>query len=341
MRPMSGSRLGRWCVVILTPWSAACAGMQSAVDAAGPAAGPVADLWWVLLAVCVVVQILVTAAVVIAITRRDRQDVATLLAHGEPRKLQVVIGATVATLLVLVGLVTYSVITDRRVSPLPGSDQSPVVVKVTGHMWWWEVEYIDDTAGRRFTTANELRVPVGRPVVVHLESRDVIHSFWVPNLAGKLDVMPGRRNTMWFQADRPGVYRGQCAEFCGLQHAKMAFVVVAEPEDEYEAWAEAYRQTPARPQTPDALRGEQVFMASQCSLCHRVRGTRAWATVAPDLSRIGSRQTLAAGSLPNTRANMAAWISDPQGIKPGTFMPATQLDVDSLDALLTYLEGLQ
>lgn len=338
---MRGSRRAPLLLVALAPWWGACAGMQSAVDAAGPASAPVARLWWVLLGVCVVVQVLVTAAVVVAITRRRRQDVATLLAHGEPLKRRVVAGATLATLLVLVALVVSSVLADRQVGPLPGQDQSPVVVKVTGHMWWWEVEYVDDTAGRRFTTANELRVPVGRPVVVHLESRDVIHSFWVPNLAGKLDVMPGRRNTLWFQADRPGVFRGQCAEFCGLQHAKMGVLVVAEPPDRFEAWADAYRQPPAPPETQEAERGAQVFMASQCSLCHRVRGTRAWGLVAPDLSRVGSRRTLAAGSLPNTRANMAAWILDPQSIKPGTMMPATQLDVDSLDALVTYLEGLQ
>ncbi len=336
---MTGGRL--LVLTCLAAGGSGCAGMQSTLDPAGPAAGPIASLWWVLLGICVVVQLLVTAAVAVAIGRRHRQDVASLLAHGEPTKRRVVMAATGVTLLVLVVLVSYSVVVDRAVARLPPPDVVPLVVNVTGHMWWWEVEYEDDTSSRRFTTANELRVPVGRPVVVNLEARDVIHSFWVPNLAGKLDVMPGRRNTLWFQADRPGTFRGQCAEFCGLQHAKMAFLVVAEAPDEFEAWAEAYRQTPAPPGTPLAARGEQVFLSSQCALCHRVRGTQAWGLVAPDLSRIGSRRTLAAGTLPNTPENMAAWIRDPQGIKPGTFMPATRLDDDSLDALVAYLDGLR
>jgi cytochrome c oxidase subunit II len=177
--------------------------------------------------------------------------------------------------------------------------------------------------------------------VVRLKSRDVVHSFWVPNLAGKIDVVPGRRNVMWFQADVAGTYRGQCAEFCGLQHAKMAFVVVAEPPERYEAWAEAYRQPPATPADDLARRGEQVFLESQCALCHRVRGTGAWGQVAPDLSRIANRLTLAAGTLPNTRGNMAAWILDPQYIKPGSFMPPTSLEPEHLHALLAYLEGLE
>lgn len=317
-------------------------GMQSALAPHGPSAAAVEGLWWLLLGVSVVVQVLVTAAVVAAIWPRDRPPSDVVLATGESTKRRVVAGAAGLTLLVLAGLVVASIVTDRSASRLPPPAAAALEVRVIAHQWWWELVYEDDEApSRTFTTANELHVPVGRPVVIHLETRDVVHSFWVPNLAGKTDMVPGRRNTMWFQADTPGVYRGQCAEFCGLQHARMALLVVAEAPEQFEAWADAYRQPPFEPDSELARRGAAVFQEKQCALCHSIRGTPAGGRVAPDLSRIGARRTLAAASVPNGRGTMAAWILDPQHIKPGTFMPATAMDGDELHALLAYLERLQ
>jgi cytochrome c oxidase subunit II len=318
-----------------------CAGIQSATDPRGPQAASINELWWLFLIVCTMVWVAVTVALFLALFRRGRRELDAPPTDGEPAKVRVVSYAVVATVAILVVFLVYSVAIGSRISRLPGPDRQPITVEVVGHQWWWEVRYLDDQASLTFTTANELRIPVGRPVILHLKSRDVIHSFWVPNLHGKMDLVPGRTNITWMQADTPGVFRGQCGEFCGLQHAKMAFMVVAEPVEAFEAWREAYRQ-PAPPRAdPVAQRGEEVFLQAQCSMCHTIRGTGAWGRVGPDLTRIGARRTIAAGTLTNTRGNMGGWILDPQHIKPGNFMPATPLDPDSLQALLFYLESLK
>jgi cytochrome c oxidase subunit II len=318
-----------------------CAGIQSATDPRGPQAASINELWWLFLIVCTMVWVAVTVALFLALFRRGRRELDAPPTDGEPAKVRVVSYAVVATVAILVVFLVYSVAIGSRISRLPGPDRQPITVEVVGHQWWWEVRYLDDQASLTFTTANELRIPVGRPVILHLKSRDVIHSFWVPNLHGKMDLVPGRTNITWMQADTPGVFRGQCGEFCGLQHAKMAFMVVAEPVEGFEAWREAYRQ-PAPPRVdPVAQRGEAVFLQAQCSMCHTIRGTGAWGRVGPDLTRIGARRTIAAGTLTNTRGNMGGWILDPQHIKPGNFMPATPLDPDSLQALLFYLESLK
>lgn len=319
-----------------------CTGIQSAVAPRGVQAQHIADLWWVFLIVCTAVFVAVTVALLLALFRRDRVVTADSYATDEGAATRVVMSAVAVTVVILVGFVGYSATVGRAISAFPGADEHPVMVEVIGHQWWWEVRYLDDEAHRTFTTANELRVPVGRPVIVRGLARDVIHSFWVPNLHGKVDLIPGRVNMLWFQADEPGVMRGQCAEFCGLQHAKMAFTVVAEPPEQFEAWREAsWRRGRIPPATAEAARGEAVFLASQCSLCHAVRGTGAWASVGPDLTRLASRTTLAAGTLPNTRGHLGAWILDPQHIKPGSFMPPTNLEPDDLHALLTYLMSLE
>jgi cytochrome c oxidase subunit 2 len=316
------------------------AGLQSALDPRGIQAERIDDLWWLFLVLSTIVWIAVAAALGLALWRRNRQ-VLPERPQGEPRKVRVVAVATGITVVVLLVLIAYSAIVGRAITGTPDASRRPVIVNIVGHQWWWEIEYYDDVASRRFTTANELRIPVGRPVILQLTSRDVIHSFWVPNLHGKIDLIPGRTTTIWFEAEDAGEYRGQCAEFCGLQHAKMAFVVVAEPDDEFARWAERQRQPAAAPGTEIARAGEQVFLAEQCSLCHTIRGTGAWGRIAPDLTRIGSRRTLAAGTLRNTRGNLAGWIVDPQHVKPGSFMPPTNLAPGDLQALLAYLESLQ
>lgn len=336
------SHVARVALAALVLVAQGCGGIQSALDPGGAQAQRVAGLWWVLLAICTVVYAAVLVALGLAFLRRARRPDHDLSPAPEPGKRAVVGGALALTVLILVGLVGYSVIVGRAVTRLPESETPPLKVEIVGRQWWWQVRYLDEAANRGFETANELRVPVGRLVVVELTARDVIHSYWVPSLHGKVDLIPGRRNTLWFVADRPGEFRGQCAEFCGLQHAKMGLVVVAMPADEYEAWAEASRRPARAPESELAQRGLEVFTErASCSTCHTVRGTGAWGRVAPDLTRIGSRRTLAAGSLPNTRGNLAGWILDPQHVKPGAFMPPSALDPDDLQALVAYLEGLR
>ena len=192
-----------------------------------------------------------------------------------------------------------------------------------------------------FVTANELHVPVGRPVLLSLRASDVIHSFWVPSLAGKKDLIPGRVTTVALRADRAGVYRGQCAEFCGLQHAKMALFVIADEPDAWQRWADAQRKPAAAPRTEDETRGQEVFETGTCAMCHAVSGTRAGGRHAPDLTHVASRMTLAAGAIPNDAAARAAWVLDPPAIKPGANMPATRLSPQDLAAVMAFLASLR
>jgi cytochrome c oxidase subunit 2 len=203
------------------------------------------------------------------------------------------------------------------------------------------VRYEDPQASRSLTTANEIRIPVGRPVRLKLSSRDVIHSFWVPNLHGKKDLVPGHQTLTWFQADTPGVYRGQCAEFCGQQHAKMGMLVIAEPPERFAAWYERQLLPAAEPADSVAAAGQRLFLAKGCVLCHAVRGTPAGSRLGPDLTHLASRLTIAAGTLPNTRGHLAGWVVDPQRLKPGVRMPPNQLAPAELHALLGYLESLR
>jgi cytochrome c oxidase subunit 2 len=190
-------------------------------------------------------------------------------------------------------------------------------------------------------TANYIHIPAGVPVRVHLGSQDVIHSFWVPELHGKLDMIPGQTNSFWLQADNPGEYKGICAEFCGTQHAKMLFLVVAQPPDEFAAWLEQQQQPAAVPAEPLAQQGLQVFLTGGCVECHAVRGTDATGNLGPDLTHIASRRTLGAGILPNNPGNLGGWIADPQHIKPGNLMPDSPLTGEELQALLAYMATLR
>jgi cytochrome c oxidase subunit II len=216
-----------------------------------------------------------------------------------------------------------------------------VTLKVTAHQWWWQIEYTDPDPSRLVRTANEIHLPVGAPALLELRADDVIHSFWVPNLHGKQDMIPGRTNEVRLQPVQIGRYRGQCAEFCGLQHAHMAIEVVVESREDYDAWYE--RQLASAPPTSDprAMHGQQVFFTSACNMCHAIAGTDASATVGPDLSHIASRLTLAAGTLPNEPEHLRRWLENPQRVKPGNRMPVVSLARDDLDALVAYLGTLQ
>lgn len=219
---------------------------------------------------------------------------------------------------------------------LSNPSQAAITIEVTGHRWWWEVRYPDEDV----VTANEIHIPVGQPVQLQLTSADVIHSFWVPQLHGKIDMVPGEVNSLRLQADDAGEYRGICAEFCGAQHARMQLVLVASPPEEFQAWLANQRQPAPEPASEITRRGQQVFLGSACVYCHTIRGTNASGEVGPDLTHLRSRRTLAAGTLLNTRGNLAGWILDPQHIKPGNLMPPTHLPSEDLLPLLEYLDTL-
>jgi cytochrome c oxidase subunit 2 len=323
--------------------AAGCRGAlnQSALEPAGPQAQKIADLWWFAFWVAAGVYVLTIGTLLWAAWRARRRERAgePLAADADRRMRRGVTGAIAASVVILLVFLVYDMSVGRTLSPVP--TKHPITIEVTGRQWWWEVQYADTSAHGRFTTANEIHVPVGEPVLLILTSQDVIHSVWVPNLAGKKDLIPGYNQTVWFQADTPGVYRGQCAEFCGHQHAKMALLVIAEPPDQYRRWVQQSRQPAPTPADPVAHHGQQVFLTQTCVMCHAIQGTPAGSRNGPDLTHVGSRLTLAAGTIPNTRGNLAGWIVDPQRIKPGTHMPPNMLAPKDLEALLTYLQSLK
>jgi cytochrome c oxidase subunit 2 len=288
--------------------------------------------------------VLVALGVAMTASRRRRGRQAT-----EPeasRTLTRVVGGAVGvTALILLGWLVTSISAGRPLTALAQSGVprrgEPLTINLTAQQWWWDVEYAAPEAQQQLRTANEIRIPVGRPVVLRMSSTDVIHSFWVPNLHGKRDLIPGYTSTTWLQADSAGVYRGQCAEFCGLQHAKMGLVVVAMPRAEFEAWYRSQLLPAAAPTDSVRRRGQQVFLTSSCMLCHSIRGTTAGGRLGPDLTHLGSRQMLAAASIPNTRGYLGGWMVDPQRIKPGVHMPPNNLSPQDLQALIAYLEGLR
>jgi cytochrome c oxidase subunit 2 len=220
-----------------------------------------------------------------------------------------------------------------------GSDD--LTIKVRGLQWWWGLEYFGSSPDRRFETANEIHIPVGRNVRLQLEGIDVIHSFWVPSLAGKQDLVPGRPNELIIRAERSGIYRGQCAEFCGLQHAHMAFFVIAESESVFDDWVRLQLRNANSSPDAEVAAGKQAFLAKQCAACHAIRGTSADGKKGPDLTHVGGRKYIAAGLLETTRGSLAAWIADPQTLKPGNNMPMVLLDPEELRSISAYLASLK
>jgi cytochrome c oxidase subunit 2 len=331
-----------------------------ALLAKGPQASVIADLFWFYGIIMAVICILIWTFVLIALFRRragqdvantprlDEQSiretrptepVAALSAAGERRRLRWVAGATGVSVMILFTLLYRSVAAGSQLT-----DKVPegaLRVEITGHRWWWAIRYVDDDPSKIITTANELHIPVGRPIQLILTSADVIHSFWVPNLHGKRDLVPGRSSTLVLQANQPGSYRGQCAEFCGHAHAQMALLVKAESSAQFAAWSLAQRADAHAPRTAAEQRGQQVFLTSPCVLCHTVSGTSAQGSTGPDLSHVASRSTLAAAMLENNRGNLAGWIVNAQHLKPGTAMPDISLPAEDLHALIAYLENLR
>lgn len=250
-----------------------------------------------------------------------------------------VVGATLASVLGLAGLLVADGLTGHALSSLP-VDQA-LHIELVGYQWWWQARYPGSEGGPAFGVAGDLHVPVGRPVVVTLKSGDVIHTFWVPELHGKKDMLPGRTTTIAFRADHAGDFRGQCAEFCGAEHALMAFGLKAEDPSAYAAWHARQQAPRIPPATPLTQRGEQLFLDSKCAGCHTVRGTAADGGLGPDLTHVASRALLAAGTFRNDPVQLAAWIRDPQSLKPSSTMPGSALSSDDMQALVTYLGSLQ
>jgi cytochrome c oxidase subunit 2 len=350
-RGRGAARVALVCAAVVFAWSNAFAQQapQTALAPAGEQARSIGDLWWLFYYVLWAVWALVVAAALFAVLKGlgrkagsedvpDEPEVVPDAAY-ERRKTFAVGGALGLTLVILFVFLVSSFLTGRKVSSM--SAGGSVFVEVRAHQWWWEVRYTDATSSNTFTTANEIHIPVGRPVQLKLTSTDVIHSFWVPNLSGKKDAIPGKETTLMLNADREGVFRGQCAEFCGHQHAHMAFEVVAEPMDKFLEWIQHQRQPAPMPATDQERRGHDVFMQSPCVTCHTIRGTDAGSRVGPELTHIGSRLTLAAGTLPNTRGHLGGWIVNAQSIKPGSRMPPNALAADDLQAVLTYLRSLR
>ena len=322
---------------VLALASAACTGNQSMFNPQGPAARSIAQHGWFLIALCGVVYVAVLAAAFIALGRRRLPD-----DESAETTRWLTRGVTIATALTTVALVALTVSTEIAGRGLTSpSGAGAITVDVIGHQWWWEFQYRDVTPSDFVTSPNEMHIPVGVPVQIKAQSRDVVHSFWVPNLHGKRDLVPGQVTNFWIQADAPGVYRGQCAEFCGHQHANMALAVVAEPMDTFQEWIQHQRQPAPQPAAEAERKGHDVFMRSACVMCHTIRGTSAGSRLGPELTHVGSRLTIAAGTLPNTREHLGGWVADPQSIKPGNRMPPIVLVPDDLQSVLSYLRSLR
>jgi cytochrome c oxidase subunit 2 len=301
---------------------------------AGPMAAGIATLGWTMIILATIVFLIVMTVLLLPLWRRRNAPPV----DGPPlpvnERAWLLYAGTAAPALILAGIFVLTFGVYRTSAP---DVPLPLTIEVIGHQWWWEVRYPD----KLVLTADEIHLPVGRPVKIVLRSDDVIHSFWVPNLAGKTDVIPGVVNATWLEADAPGTWRGACAEYCGMQHAHMALSVVAQADGDFARWVENERATSRPPTDSATLDGEHAFLTSQCVYCHTVRGTQATGRVGPDLTHIASRLTLASGTLPNTRGNLAGWIENPDRIKPGTKMPAIPLDAGRLQAIVTYLESLK
>jgi cytochrome c oxidase subunit 2 len=337
--PGRGGGGGRIIVSCLVPCALAlqgCSGEQSLLDPAGPAARRIEGLWWLLFWISMVVVVLVVGFLLATIRRgrryREQELVESEPSWGEPFIL--IAGVVVSAIVLLV----VFLISLSEMRALSSPDTEPEVeIEVVARDWWWEVRYPEVGA----STANEIHIPVGEPVNIKLTTDDVLHSFWVPRLQVKKDAVNGTENELWLQADEPGRYRGQCAEFCGLQHANMLFWVIAEPRDDFDDWIRNEALPAAEPASFEEELGLEVFLSNSCVGCHAIRGTEAIADVGPDLTHLMQRETIAAGVLDNTPGNLSSWILAPHEIKPGAIMPpTTDLTAEELQALVDYLSAL-
>lgn len=306
-------------------------GEAQVLEPVGPAAREVSSLFWLMLVLASIVCLVVFLLLLVAVFGPRRQPVTgPPLGNGA----FVVLGGIVVPLLILIPLMFYSLGVTAAIAR-PAEDA--LTIEIVGHQWWWEVRYPESGV----VDANEIHIPVGAPVRLKLTSEDVIHSFWAPGLQGKMDLIPGSETTLWIEADEVGIYRAKCAEFCGAQHANMRLLVVSEPEESFGEWLADHQRTPPPPRDDLARRGQEVFLASPCVSCHTIEGTAANGEVGPNLTHLGSRMTLGAGTVANNRGNLGGWIVNSQAIKPGNRMPPMLLESQDLHALLAYLESLE
>jgi cytochrome c oxidase subunit 2 len=317
-----------------------CSGWQSALDVHGQSAISLKHLIVLIVSVCSLIWALVMIALIFALWRRRGRDPFPFRPDpARERRMTIPVALAVAASVIVIAALTFASFSTTRALKVAANDD--LVIKIRGLQWWWDVEYFGSGPDQRFQTANEIHIPVGRSVRFQLEGADVIHSFWVPSLAGKQDLVPGRPNELSVRADRPGVYRGQCAEFCGMQHAHMAFFVIADEPHVFEEWLRAQRRPAALSSDVEVLAGQQAFMSKPCAACHMIRGTPAAGTTGPDLTHVGGRKYIAAGLLETTRGSLAAWIADPQTLKPGNNMPMVPLNPEELRSISAYLASLK
>ena len=336
-------KAARW-TLLLASALAGCSGVQSALDPAGDNAAGIAGLWDLMLWVCGFMYVLVLIFLAMALWKRRR------LLTAEPPDpdgndadelpLRRALSGWVTLIIVgMFALTIASFVLDKKLAQAQADDA--LHIRVTATQWWWNIEYEDAIASRRITTANELYLPVDRQVVLELHADDVIHSFWVPNLAGKKDLIPGRITQLSFTPTREGKFRGQCAEFCGLQHAQMALDVTVVSTAAFNAWQEQQRSPAPVPATDAQRRGLAVIESGACAACHQLLGTQAAGRTGPDLTHLASRRSIAAGALPYSPQSLHDWLSDPQHIKPGNHMPQVRLSDADRDALVAYLDTLK
>lgn len=310
----------------------ALADPRSPFSPASPQAGAIANLFWLLLVIAGLIFLGVEGTILYsAFAHRERPGRVASQFTGNTR-VEIVWTAIPALILLIVFILTVQ--TMHAIST-PSGD--PLEITVVGHQWWWQFNYDQE----KFVTANEMHVPVGQPVVLHLTSADVLHSFWVPQLAGKQDTIPGQTHDLTFTVSKPGTYLGQCSEFCGVQHTFMVIRVVADPPDQYAAWVRAQQQPAPRPANSLAVEGDLVFRSQTCGNCHAIAGTPADGVAGPNLTHVGSRATIGGGVLTNTPEHMQQWIENPQAIKPGALMPNFKLSPDQVKALTAYMESLR
>lgn len=318
---------------------AGCANSPSVLEPYGPDSARTAYMTWGMFAVAGIVVIVVSILLWMAFqrSRQDRSE-ANLYANDRTSLRNVVLGGGFAPLIVLLIMMGLGIGIENSINTLGKNGADNLEIEIIGHQWWWEVRYTNQV----FDTANEIHIPAGQPVTLHVTTADVIHSFWVPELHGKIDLIPGQTNTFTLQADKVGTYRGQCAEFCGTQHAHMAFLVIADSPEDFAAWLKNQEQPGVEPEVGSLeQQGQQAFLGSACVYCHTIEGTNASGHVGPDLTHLSSRQTIASGTLPNNPGNLAGWTINSQTIKPGNHMPPMNLNGDQVQALLAYLATLK
>ena len=301
-------------------------------------------LFWIFLAVCGAMYVLVIVFLLAGMARRRRAGDANVVETGRhhqshPLMRSGLIGWAALVSIGLTALAIASFFADRLMASAAVNER--LSITITGKQWWWDIQYNSADVTKTLRTANELHLPVGVPVRIVLRSCDVIHSFWVPSLVGKQDLIPGRDTDVSFTPTKVGIFRGQCAEFCGVQHAHMAFVVDVEPYADFIKWWEHQLEEAPKPATPLALAGYDYVTTRQCAMCHSIAGTPAGGRIGPDLTHLASRRSIAAGTLPMGEGNLYGWVADPQSVKPGAKMPTVDLEPNELHAVVAYLETLK